>query len=172
MTALRRWPDARINRMTIGYPEVAPEIPTGVYRRSTHNAAVNGTVRPVRRGQPPRRPRADDRSGRLGRCDRPSDVRSTTTSRTAFLEPVSPERSERGTADPRPAPDRPAVAQTMPSSGTHPRSRCRSAMSKATPTPLTSGRGRRRASSTQRPMRRVESPHRTGPRIVVGRVDD
>jgi len=30
---------------------------------------------------------------------------------------------------------------TMPSSRAHPRSRCRSAMSKATPTPLTSGRG-------------------------------
>jgi len=44
-----------------------------------------------------------------------------------------------------------------------PRSRCRSAMSKATPTPLTSGRGRRRASSTQRPMRQcgVPAPYRT-----------
>jgi len=34
--------------MTIDYPEVAPEIPTGVYRRSRPNAAVNGTVRTPR----------------------------------------------------------------------------------------------------------------------------
>jgi len=44
---------------------------------------------------------------------------------------------------------------------------------KATPTPLTSGRGRRRGIfDPTADEASVESPHRTGPRIVVGRVDD
>jgi len=89
--------------------------------RTTGTNSPHQQGNPVRRGQPPRRPRADDRSGRLGRCDRPSDVHVLPPPRGQhFWSPSHPSAPSAGDgrADPRPAPDRPAVALTMPSSGT------------------------------------------------------
>jgi len=118
---------------------------------------------------------ADDRSDRLGRCDRPSDVHVLPPPRGQhFWSPSHPSALSAGDgrADPRPAPDRPAVRQLCRrrghtlAAGVVPR--CPRRRRRLSPPDV----GDAGASSTQRPMRRVESPHRTGPRIVVGRVDD
>jgi len=122
----------------------------------THPPAGN-----VRRGQPPRRPRATIVQVDSG-CDRRSDVHVLPPPATAFLGArLTRALRARETADDRPRPARIVPPwHNMPSSGTL--VRCRSAMS-GRRRRLSPPDGRRRASSTQRPMRQcgVPAPYRT-----------
>jgi len=144
---------------------------------STRTTGTNSPTsrNPVRRGQPPRRPRADDRSGRLGRCDRPSDVHVLPPPRGQhFWSPSHPSAPSAG--DGRadhvqlrivPPWHNYAVVEGTPSQPVSFRDVQGDADASHLRTWETQGIFDPTADEGS-----VESPHRTGPRIVVGRVDD